>query len=101
MKRLLLPIGFISGIPFLIPFSNYIYVGIILFNLRFFSWWVNALLAFWAYVTVMGNDGAREMLKEELYKKGLTAELGINTLVFNLLRFPFPIAAIYAIKKSL
>ena len=49
----------------------------------------------------MGSDGAREMLKEELYKKGLTAELGINTLVFNLLRFPFPIAAIYAIKKSL
>ena len=49
----------------------------------------------------MGSDGAREMLKEELYKKGLTAEIGINTLVFNLLRFPFPIAAIYAIKKSL
>ena len=101
MKRLFLPLGFISGIPFIIPLSNYIYVGIILFNLRFFSWWVIVLLAFWAYVTVMGSEGARAMLKEELDKKGLTPELGINTLVFNLLRFPFPIAAIYAIKKSL
>ena len=60
-----------------------------------------AILAFWTYVTVMGSDGVREMLKEELDKKGLTQEIGINTLVFNLLRFPFPIAAIYAIKKAL
>ena len=101
MKNILLIISFIAGIPFLLPFSNYIYVGIILVNLRFFSWWVIILLAFWTYVTVMGSQGMREMLDEELSKKGLTKELGINSLVFHLLRFPFPIAAIYAINKAL
>ena len=49
----------------------------------------------------MGSQGMREMLDEELSKKGLTKELGINSLVFHLLRFPFPIAAIYAINKAL
>tara|TARA_Y100000589_G_scaffold83956_1_gene77892 strand:+ start:246 stop:551 length:306 start_codon:yes stop_codon:yes gene_type:complete len=101
LRPLLLIIGFILGLPFFIPFSNYIYVGIIFFNLRFFSWWVIALLAIWAYVTVTGSDGAREILNEESYKNGLTTNLGINTIVFHLLRMPFPIAAIYAIKKAL
>ena len=101
MRPLLLFIGFILGIPFFLPFSNYIYVGIIFFNLRFFSWWVIALLAFWAYVTFTGSDGVRESLNEELAKQGLSTTLGINIIVFHLLRMPLPIAAIYAIKKAL
>ena len=101
MRPLLLIIGFILGIPFSLPFSNYIYVGIIFFNLRFFSWWVIALLAFWAYVTFTGSDGVKDSLNEELAKKGLSTTLGINTIVFHLLRMPLPIAAIYAIKKAL
>ena len=85
MKRFFLPLGFISGIPFIIPLSNYIYVGIILFNLRFFSWWVIVLLAFWAYVTVMGSDGARAMLKEELDKTSPgTANTEYNVSGFSL-----------------
>ena len=101
MRPLLLIIGFILGIPFFLPFSNYIYVGIIFFNLRFFSWWVIALLAFWAYVTFTGSDGVKDSLNEELAKKGLSTTLGINTIVFHLLRMPLPIVAIYAIKKAL
>ena len=101
MRPLLLIIGFILGIPFFLPFSNYIYVGIIFFNLRFFSWWVIALLAFWAYVTFTGSDGVKESLDEERAKNGLSLNLGINVIVFHLLRMPLPIAAIYAIKKAL
>ena len=101
MRPLLLIIGFILGIPFFLPFSICIYIGIILFNLRFFSWWVIALLAFWAYVTFTGSDGFREDLNEERAKNGLSTNLGINTIVFHLLRMPLPIAAIYAIKKAL
>ena len=101
MRPLLLIIGFILGIPFFLPFSNYIYVGIIFFNLRFFSWWVIALLAFWAYVTFTGSDGVKESLDEERAKDGLSTNLAINVIVFHLLRMPFPIAAIYAIKKAL
>ena len=92
-------IAFIVNIPFWIPFSGYVWGGIVIFNYQLFSWWVLGLLLFWSYVCGRAVPESTNEIKKQMEENGYTPTTSIQVIILKLLQYPIVIAAIYALKK--
>ncbi len=92
-------IAFIVNLPFWIPFSGYVWGGIVIFNFKLFPWWVLGLLFFWSFVCSKAVPESSNEIKKQMAENGYTPSLSIQVIILKLLQYPTFIAAVYALKK--
>ena len=51
LNKLLFIISLIIGLPFAIPFSGFIWAGIVIFNWNIYPIWLLIFLIFWSFVS--------------------------------------------------
>ena len=97
----MLPIAFLLQLPFLIPFIDLVYFGIVLANYQHVHWTIILLLAFWGWVY---NNAISEALQVSLttYQSGETTKFQheLQLIIFALMKWPVLIAAIYCLRQN-
>ena len=88
-------------LPFLIPFIDFVYFGIILANSQHVHWTVIVLLAFWGWVY---NNAITEALQVSLttYQSGETTRFQheLQLSIFALMKWPLLLTAIYCLRQT-
>ena len=90
---------FIINIPFWIPFSGWVWTGIVIFNFKLFPWWVLLLLIFWETTLGKAVPQSENEIKKQMAETGYRPIISIQVIILKLLQYPIVIAAIYALKK--
>lgn len=92
-------IAFIVNIPFWIPFSSFVWAGIVIFNFKLFPWWVLILLLFWSSVCGRAVPESTNEIKKQMAENGYTPTTSIQVIILKLLQYPIFLAAVYALRK--
>ena len=92
-------VAFILNIPFFIPLSKYVWIGIVAFNFNVFPIWIWILLLFWSFIIEKGDLEAYSKLDQNIDKNGITNENTIYSIILKLYKWPIFIAAVYVLMK--
>ena len=98
----LFPLAVITSLPYIVPFSGYVYGGVVLFN-PLVPWWIKWLLFFWSWICSKAVPETQLNIVKEFNDP--SPETNPNhvhgaQILLNLLQYPMFIAFIWSFTLS-
>lgn len=87
----LFPIAVLTSLPYIIPFSGWVYAVTVFVNPSI-PWWIKGLLGFWSYICAYAAPETQANIVREGNEKGFTNTVHGAQIILNLLKYPMFIA---------
>ena len=99
INKLLFIISLIIGLPFAIPFSGFIWAGIVIFNWNIYPIWLLIFLIFWSFVSSRAVPETTNEINKQISQTGYTPTIYIQIIILKLLQYPIFLAAYHVLGK--
>jgi hypothetical protein len=90
---------FIVGLPYVIPYSGWIYLGIVLFNMNKLPWWVVTPVVIWSIICSRAVPESQSLIRTDIAAQGgvVTSKEQLGMMGLSILQYPTFIAALYVL----
>ena len=80
----------IVRLPYFVPFTGWVWFGIVVFNWQKLPWFVSIPVAFWSLVCSRAVDESGEIIKSDIRENGGVVETRheVQMIVLTLLQYP-------------
>tara|TARA_B100001029_G_C14781403_1_gene296690 strand:- start:51 stop:362 length:312 start_codon:yes stop_codon:yes gene_type:complete len=99
LNKLLFILSLIIGLPFAIPFSGFIWAGIVIFNWNIYPWWLLIFLVFWSFVSFRAVPETTKEINKQISQTGYTPTVYIQIIILKLLQYPMFLSAYHVLGK--
>ena len=99
LNKLLFTLSLIIGLPYAIPFSGFIWAGIVIFNWNIYPIWLLIFLIFWSFVSSRAVPETTNEINKQISKIGYTPTIYIYIIILKLIQYPVFLAAYQVLGK--